>query len=152
MSREFHGVLGLILVFGALVVGLASILDQSVVTGIVYLAILLASMPIMVYAVCSKCSCRLDGCGHVFPGKLTRLLPSREQGRYTRLDLAGLIIPLTVLLVFPQWWLWGHIVLAVAFWLLVVLGIIEIRLYVCPKCTNADCPLCTLSSDSQGQR
>jgi hypothetical protein len=152
MSREFHGVLGLILVLGALVVGLASILGQSVVVGTIYLAMLLAATPIMVYAFCSKCPCRLDGCGHVFPGKLTRLLPSRTPGRYTGLDLAGLILLLVLLLAFPQGWLWGNIVLAVVFWVLVVLGIIEIRLYVCPQCTNADCPLCTSSSDSQGQR
>lgn len=147
MNRQVHGVLSLSLVLGALVVGLVSIFDESVAIGAVYAAIIVVSMPTIVYSFCSKCPCRSDSCGHVFPGKLTRLLPSRKQGSYTSLDIAGLAVPFLVLVAFPQWWLWGNTVLFAVFWALLVVGIVEVRLCVCPKCDNQDCPLCAQSKE-----
>jgi|GEM_PF-254574 len=143
MNRRFHGVFSLLLVFGALIIGLVSVFHESVAMGVVYLVIILVSLPTIVYAFCSKCTCRLDSCGHVLPGPLTRWLPQRKQGDYTRLDFAGLLVPFLVLAAFPQWWLWKSMVLFAVFWVLFLLGLVEIRRCVCPDCTNKRCPLCT---------
>ena len=142
MDRRFHGVFSLLLVFGALIIGLVSVFHESVVMGVVYLVIVLVSLPTIVYAFCSKCTCRLDSCGHVLPGPLTPWLPQRKQGDYTRLDFAGLLVPFLVLAAFPQWWLWKSMVLFAVFWVLFLLGLVEIRRCVCPDCTNKRCPLC----------
>jgi TM2 domain-containing membrane protein YozV len=52
MNRQFHGVLSLLLVFGALIAGLVSMFRESVAMGIVYLVIILVSVPTIVYAYC----------------------------------------------------------------------------------------------------
>ena len=145
MNRQFHGVLSLLLVLGALIAGLVSVFHESVGMGVVYLVIILVSLPTIVYAYCSKCTCRMDSCGHVLPGLLKRLLPQRKQVSYTHLDFAGLLVPFLVMIAFPQWWLWKGMVLFAVFWVLFLLGLVEIRRYVCPDCTNKRCPLCTHS-------
>jgi hypothetical protein len=142
MNREFHGVMSLLLVFAAVIIGVAAVFKASPPMGLLNILIILVSLPIIIYSFCSKCACRLDSCGHVLPGKLTRFLPAREPGPYTPRDIAGLLIPFVIIIGFPQWWLWGEKVLSAVFWILILAGIVEIRLAVCPACTNRECPFC----------
>ena len=143
MNRRFHGVLSLSLLFGALIVGLVSVFHGSVAMGAVYTAIIPLSLLAITYSFCGKCSCRRDSCGHVFPAKLSRLLPPRTDSNYTQLDYAGVVLAFVLLVGFPQWWLWGNKVLFAVFWALIVVSLVEIRLFVCKGCNNEKCALCT---------
>jgi hypothetical protein len=144
MKNKFHGVFSLLLISGAVSIGLVSILINSVAFGIVYMALILVCNLIVLYAYCAKCECREDDCRHIFPGKIASLLPSREPGAYTFFDYAGVAVPMAVLLGFPQYWLLGKKSLFVLFWVLVAFGLIEILLYVCRGCGNKACPMCRI--------
>jgi hypothetical protein len=145
VKRQFHGVVSLLLVFGSLLAGLAAVLRESAAMGIVYVVIIFISLPAILYSFCSKCPCRLDSCGHVFPGMLARLFPPRKEGRYTPSDIAGVVVPFLFLIGFPQWWLMENKVLLAVFWVPAVIGVLEIRPYVCPGCGNEMCPMCVRS-------
>lgn len=142
MKREFHGVLSLLLVLAAVIIGAAAVFKASPPMGLLNILIILVSLPIIIYSYCSKCACRLDQCGHVLPGKLTRFLPARQPGPYTLLDIAGLLVPFGIIIGFPQWWLWADKVPAAVFWILILAAVFEIRVAVCPACANRECPLC----------
>jgi len=141
-NNKFHGFLSLLFILTSLILATVSIVDKSFTIGAVYITIILVSFPTIVYSFCSKCPCRIDSCGHVLPGKLTLLLPSRNQNSYRSLDFIGVIAPFLLLIGIPQWWLLNNTVLLILFWILVILAVIEIRRYVCPRCTNRNCPLC----------
>ena len=143
MNRRSHGVLSLSLLFGALVVGLVSVFHESAAMGAVYAVIIPLALLTITYSYCGKCSCRLDSCGHVFPARLSRLLPPRTDTNYTYLDLAGVVLPFALLVGFPQWWLFENKVLFAVFWALIVIGLLEIRLFVCRGCSNEKCALRT---------
>ena len=139
MNNKFHGVFSLILIFFSIVIGLLFILNKSLPLGLLYIAIIFISPVIVVYSFCSKCICRWDSCGHIFPGKLSKLLPSRKQNNYTMLDILGAAISLTVLIIFPQFWLWENKIFLIIFWLLLFIALAEIRLFVCRNCNNEKC-------------
>ena len=140
MNSISHGVFSLSLIFFSIIIGLLSILSESLPMGLLYVAIILIFPLIVVYSFCSKCMCRLDFCGHILPGKLTKLLPPRKQNNYTVVDIIGVVAPLTVLLVFPPFWLWKTKILFIIFWLLFLIALAEIKLFVCRKCKNEKCP------------
>ena len=140
MYNKFHGVFSLILIFFSIVIGLLIIMNKSLPMGLLYIAIIFISPVIVVYSFCSKCICRLDSCGHIFPGKLSKLLPSRKQNNYTMLDILGAAVSLTVLIIFPQVWLWENKNFLIIFWLLLFIALAEIMLFVCRNCNNEKCP------------
>ena len=140
MNDKFHGVFSLILIFFSIVIGLLFIMNKSLPMGLLYIAIIFISPMIVVYSFCSKCICRLDSCGHIFPGKLSKLLPSRKQNNYTMLDILGAAVSLTVLIIFPQFWLWENKIFLIIFWLLLFIALVEIMLFVCRNCNNEKCP------------
>ena len=139
MNNRFHGVSSLSLIFLSILIGLLAILGESFLMGLVYIAAILISIPIVIYSYCSKCICRLDSCGHIFPGKLSKWLPSRKQSNYTFWDILGVILPLIVLFVFPQFWLWKTKILLFVFWVLFIIAFAEIKLFVCKECKNEKC-------------
>jgi len=141
MDRNFHGVFSLVLVYAAVIIALIYLLDLSAALGSVYLAIVVISNPIVLYAYCAKCVCRKEACGHVFPGKLTRLLPERKQGPYTFGDYFWTCVSLMALLGFPQVWLWQNRILFVSYWILLLVGLAEILFLVCRACGNENCPV-----------
>ncbi len=141
MANRLHGVLSLFWIFFSLIIGLLSIIDESLAMGMLYIAIVAFSFLTVVYSFCSKCTCRLDSCAHILPGKLTKLLPERKQTHYTFWDALGILIPLAVMLAFPQFWLWKNKILLIIFWLFFLIAIIEIKLSVCKACKNEGCPL-----------
>lgn len=141
MCGTRHGVVSLVLIVAAHAVGLIGIATASITAAVAYLAAVAAAVPVILFAYCAKCPERLTGCRHVIPGPLTRYLPSRQTGPYTVLDYAGLVLPLALLVGAPQPFLWQRPVLLIAFWSLAVVGVLEIRLYVCAGCRNRFCPL-----------
>jgi len=56
------------------------------------------------------------------------------------LDILGAAVPLTVLIIFPQFWLWENKIFLIIFWLLVFIALVEIRLFDCRNCNNEKCP------------
>lgn len=142
MNRKFHGLLSLALFMIAVLIGLFFLMNRTLFWGLTYAVILIVSPLVIVYSFCSKCLCRFDECGHVFPGKLSQRLPLRKQGSYTFWDYTGVMVPFLALLLFPQIWLWQNKVVWFIFWLLIIIAIFEIRLFVCLKCRNVECPLC----------
>ncbi len=83
MNNRFHGVFSLSLIFFSIIIALLAILSESLLMGLLYVAIILISPSIIFYFFCSKCACRLDSCGHIFPSKLSKLLLPRKQSNYT---------------------------------------------------------------------
>ncbi len=144
MAQRFHGVSSLILIFLAVAVAWVYLLNLSSTGGLVYLSIIIVTTPVILFGYCAKCTCRENACSHVFPGKLTRWLPSRNQGPYTFGDYFWTGISLIALLGFPQIWLWQSKSAFIAFWILLVVGLAEILLLVCPRCKNENCPNCKL--------
>lgn len=126
----------------ALLIGEVAVMQASPRMGILYLALLIGGGALVLWAYCAKCPCRSEACGHVLPGLLTRLLPSRKPGPYTwyNFTLTGLL--LLTLVSFPQPWLWQQPPLAWAFWGLLATAMVEILLFVCPRCANPYCPNC----------
>ena len=141
MKQRFHGVFSLVLISIAVIIALINMQRHSVNLGLAYLLIILFSTPIVLFSYCAKCTCRDGACGHVFPGMLTRLLPERKQGPYTKGDYFWTAISLIALLGFPQFWLWQSKTLFVVYWMLLLLGLTEILFMVCRACNNQNCPV-----------
>ena len=108
MKSKFHGVFSLMMIYAAVFLALIGLLDQSglIIGG--YILILIVAPLLIVYSYCSKCVCREDACGHVFPGMLTKILPERKQGPYSIVDMAGTALSLGLLFGYPQFWLWQN--------------------------------------------
>ena len=141
MKNRFHGLFTLSLLGGACAVGLAAILLESPILGLLYFALVCAAFLTIVHCFCGKCLCRLDACGCLFPGKLSRHLPERKGTSYTHWDIGAVFISLTAIAVFPQYWLFKRSVFLLAFWLLFLGAHAEIILFVCPRCGNERCPM-----------
>ena len=144
MKGNFHGVFSLLLIFAAVLIALSYMLWISPGWGFIYLSIIIIANPIVLFAYCAKCLCRNDACSHVFPGKLTRLLPARIQGPYSFKDYFWTSLSLAALLGFPQIWLWHSAVLFFGYWLLLLLALVDILFFVCRRCRNENCPMCSI--------
>ena len=144
MANKFHGVFSLILISAAVVMALVYLFGVALGWGLIYLGIVVLANPLVLYSYCSKCLCRDDACSHVLPGKLARLLPLRESGPYTLMDYLGTALPLIALIGFPQFWLWQNRTALIFFWIMIVIGLIEILIFVCRDCSNTNCLNCKL--------
>jgi hypothetical protein len=142
MKGKFHGVFSLVLITVSMIVGIIALFEQSTALGGIYILIILISQPVILYAFCSKCPCREDSCRHVFPGKLTKIFPGREENAYTGWDLFWTSLALAVLFLFPQYWLWKNKILLILFWIPSVVAVLEILNFVCRGCKNFHCPNC----------
>jgi len=144
MKINLHGIFSLILVLASVVIALLYMLSLSPVLGLAYLVVIIITNPIVLYVYCAKCLCREEACSHVFPGKLTRLLPARKQGPYTFADYFWTALSLLALFGFPIAWLWQSKMLFFVYWLLLLIGLTEILFLVCRNCRNENCPMCSI--------
>lgn len=127
------GIMGVAAIFAAL-----AMFATSWLLGVVYLAICAFTPQAIVYGFCAKCPNK-EQCGHVFPGKAAmRML--RPAGAYTPFELGGLGVAAILLFGFPQVWLWRYPALFWAFWGLLIVAGVMIRLAMCPVCGNVYCP------------
>lgn len=147
MNNKFHGVLSLLLILASVFIAIVYMLSKSTNWGLVYLGIVVLANPMVLYSYCAKCRCREDACSHVIPGRLTRLLPTRKAGPYSFMDYLGTALPLVALFGFPQVWLWQNKALFIAYWSLLLTGLIEIWFRVCRTCSNTNCPNCKLGAE-----
>jgi hypothetical protein len=140
LNARFHGVVSIGLVLVAVIIAVATGFQLSAVLGLVYLlGCALAPLGI-VYAFCAKCPCRTH-CAHVIFGKLAVALTNRRPGPYSPAEIAVVGLALLWLLGLPQIWLWRSLGWFVAFWVLNVVAVLQIRLVVCRGCGNVYCPM-----------
>lgn len=140
--NRFHGMCSLILIAISIAIGVIAIWFVSIVPAMIYMALTIAAFGCVLYFYCLKCTCRLDSCGHVLPGKLTTLFPPRPPGKYSAFDMAATSVAMVVIVLFPQYWLWKYKPLFFIFWTLLVIGVIDILFYVCKDCDNELCLIC----------
>ena len=145
MKDNFHGVFSWLLILASIVIALFYMLNESAGWGIIYLGIIILANPTVLYVYCAKCLCKDDACSHVYPGKLTRLLPERKQGPYTFMDYLWTALSLIAVFGFPLIWLWRSTVFYFGYWLLLLLGLAEILFFVCRTCRNKNCLMCSTS-------
>ena len=148
MKQPFHGVLSLLIFVVAVAIALTTLWNQSIWLGLFYLAITGLSSCGILFAYCGKCSVRLDNCSHVFPGRLTRVLPQRKQGPYSFGDITATGLFFVVIVVFPQYWLLQNMTAMILFWLLVIFALVEILVFVCRQCENSGCLICPNKMDT----
>ncbi|KUO53158.1 MAG: hypothetical protein APF76_03705 [Desulfitibacter sp. BRH_c19] len=139
--RRLHGVWSLVLILVAILIGAVSIAQSSRITALTYFVLCTVLFFIIVYAFCSKCPCRRNSCGHILPGKVTKLLPERSEEPYMIGDYIGVLLPLLFIVGFPQFWLIGRLQLMVIFWVLIIVSGVEITFKVCKGCGNRACPM-----------
>ena len=140
--NRFHGIFSVILAGIALTIGVVAITRTNIPMGVFDLILILAMFLIIIYSYCCKCPCREDRCGHVIFGKITKMLPRRNQGKYLLTDILSVAGALMIIITFPQFWLFKHRVLFISFWTLLIIAGVEIRFYVCTSCKNNQCTLC----------
>ncbi len=140
--NRFHGVTSLFLICASIGIVFFGIYRFSSGFAWAYALVVGAGMVLLLFSYCAKCPCRDGKCSHVLPGLATRLLPKRKTASYTTIDYTGLIIPLTVIFLYPQYWLIKTPSLLAAFWIIAAVAIIEISTCICTKCENTNCPLC----------
>lgn len=140
MNRTTHGILALLILAAAALTATAAILASSVVFAALYVVGIFLSSLVLIYSFCMKCPCRDSGCGHVIPGRITRVFPPREQGPYTFRDKTGVVVPIVFFIVFPQYWLLTQPLYMYIFVALCLIAAADVQFVVCRECTNCCCP------------
>jgi hypothetical protein len=140
MNRQTHGILSLLIMFGAVLTATFAIVQSSVVWTVIYLIGILLSCLVIIYSFCTKCPCRKTGCGHIIPGILTRFFSPRPEVPYTFMDKTGVVVPLVFMVVFPQYWLLAQPGYSILFAVLCLIAAADIQFFVCKGCTNCFCP------------
>jgi len=140
MSAKRYGFIGLLMLIAAVLTGLSATLLYSVTAAAIYLVGSIAVFLIFVYAYCAKCPVR-DDCTHLLQGRLTRLMPGRTTGAYSRSDLLGLVVFFGFVALFPQVWLIRTPVLMLVFWILFLGNLVITHYGCCRGCGNISCLL-----------
>ena len=100
------------------------------------------SFLIVIYSYCTKCKCHEKNCAHLIVGPIAKFMPKREMNKYTIMDYIGVFIPILLIILIPQYWLFKSIILLFLFWILLIVAFIEIIGFVCKTCGNDNCLLC----------
>ncbi len=112
---------------------------ESFLLAAVYCLVLVLALVAVLLAFCSKCTCK-NRCGHVIPGKIARFI-HRQAGPYSAFELAIVAVAFLLIVGLPQFFLWGRSFLLIGFWVLVAIALLEIRLAICTRCENRNCPV-----------
>jgi hypothetical protein len=140
MSKKTYGIIGLVMLIAAVLVGLSGILPYSFTAAGIYLVGSIAVFLIFVYAFCAKCPVR-DNCTHILQGMVTHLMPGRTTGAYSRRDLLGTVVFFGFVALFPQYWLIRNPVLMLVFWILFLGNLVITHFMCCKGCGNIYCLL-----------
>jgi hypothetical protein len=139
MKKQYYGITSFGLFSAAIVLAVVATFLISWRLGFVYLAICVMSLLTMLYMYCAKCPCRTH-CGHVIPGKIVVVFKDRPSEPYTPVEMVFTIVAMLFLIGLPQVWLWEYIWLFIAFWVMIVLAVIQMKTVVCRACDNIYCP------------
>jgi hypothetical protein len=141
MNRYQHGVASMLLFGIAVAIGAWAIALASTGIAAAYLLLTGVLFLVVLWGFCTKCPHKGTRCAHVAPGILAAMLPPRREGPYTTPEYAGVAVALLFMILFPQPWLAGHLVLLLLFWGCVLFAVAEIRTSVCRGCANIYCPV-----------
>jgi hypothetical protein len=139
-----HGIISMILFFAAITLGIIAMSSESILCTIFYLVFLLIGFISVIFSYCTKCAGRFH-CGHIIIGKIAQRFPRRKQTQYTKWDYIGVIIPLLIILLFPQPFLFKIKWMFIFFWILTIIAVFQIKLFVCTKCKNSQCFSCKMN-------
>jgi hypothetical protein len=140
--KKFNGISSIIFFGISLLIGLYTIMQNTVDLAIGYVIIMLIAVLLIPYVYCTKCPCRRTNCAHIIPGLITRFMPDRDSEPYTVIDLAIVLILMGLLILLPQFWLYNNILLFSIFWILSITAGLQILFFVCKTCDNTKCILC----------
>lgn len=137
------GVFSLLTIGAALGLGFGFMIYMSVLAAIIYLVVILAGGYLILMSYCRKCPhCNNNTCRHYFPGKIAKRLPYKKTGKYTVMEISTVIVSVLILFAVPLFFLAESLVIMIVYLLLWGLGVLMVRLRVCPGCLNRWCPIC----------
>ncbi|MFH1194989.1 MAG: hypothetical protein V1720_04720 [bacterium] len=140
MKINFHGLFSLLLVVIAIALSIFVLFNASLIFGACYLIFCLIGGVMILRVFCAKCPGR-NNCGHFFPGIITaKLFPGISPKPFTKKELLLLSLIIIVMISIPQNLLFQRIELFAAYWMILIVAGIEIKLTVCTKCKNEFCP------------
>ena len=144
MTRQivFHGWLSLSMLASVVAIGFSAIVTHSPAFAAGYALVVVAGTVVVLVAFCAKCPCWDAACRHIIFGPLASLLTRRTEGKHSLSDILFTTVALVAIVVYPQMWLVRSTGLSIAFWLLSVILLIEIRRNVCRRCDNRHCHFC----------
>lgn len=150
MSYKVPGILSLVLAVIALAIGALQLFSVSLILGLAYTISLPFLLLVVLYGYCRKCPhVRDHSCRHVVLGWIViKIFKTKEPASYTPIETVLATLPLLVLFLFPQYWLFQNLRLFIAFWVVSALTVLSIGLKVCPTCKNAFCFFCPNKSTS----
>lgn len=142
VKLKTHGTISISIIFTALIIGFLSIFEYSLPFSILYVGAILLFLFLVGFIYCSKCLSR-DNCNHLFMGSLSKLISPYKKGKYTKFDIiVGVVLPMLIIYILPQFWLYKNIYYMVSFWVLTLIGLIDVVIVVCVNCSNTKCMLC----------
>ncbi|HEX3046223.1 MAG TPA: hypothetical protein VHY08_15815 [Bacillota bacterium] len=144
MKDRLHGVLSISFVLISFVLANVKLYFVSPILGVGYTILIFAALLIILGVFCRKCPHLIDNtCRHVFVGWIVvKLFTRKEPGRYTQFELLATNIPLILVILLPQYWLFQDLRFFIAFWVLTIVYILEIGFFVCKGCRNVYCEFC----------
>ena len=143
---KFHGIMSILLILTAFILGWFQIFIASFAFGLIYIGLFLLTNFFIYILYCSKCPADIKTCPHVFQGALKLIFPVKKEGDYTKFDYGLIILGFLAIVLFPQYWLKNNLILLIVFWIIIVFALFQIRAFVCIECCNKKCRLCSNSS------
>jgi hypothetical protein len=139
LVTQIHGLLSIVLIATGCGIGVLAISRESLFLAAGYCLVAVLALGAILLAFCSKCTCK-EHCGHVILGKLARHI-HRPAGPYSAMELAIVAASFLLIIGLPQFFLWKQSLLLIGFWALVAFALLEIRLVICTRCENRNCPV-----------
>ncbi len=142
MKNRITGLLAILLPISVMIIADIILFSVSIWLGIVYAVLLPLSFINIFYFFCRKCPHAAEGmCIHIFPGIITsKLFGVSKPAPYSKKEVTCLI-PLGILALLPQYWLFQHLPLFIIFWIVMGISFAVIRLSLCKICRNINCPV-----------
>lgn len=149
MNYKISGVSSFLLLFIALGISSYVLFAFSIMLGIVYVVAIPIALLVTFYHYCRKCPhLNNNTCRHVFVGPIVlKLFMQVSPSKYTVREIIFALLPLTAIIIFPQYWLIKNIKLFIAHWVIMVFAVAIVRVGVCTKCKNLNCLLCSSNKD-----
>lgn len=142
INRDLYGITSLIFILTAILLADIYLFENKVVWGFIYSLFILISNFFIIYVFCRKCPCKRE-CRHIIPGRLAQAFKVKPDGPYSIFEKISIGILLLILAGLPQIWIWKSTDIFFAFWILIIIGLTQIRTVVCKGCKNSFCPINT---------
>lgn len=141
MHYKVPGLTSILIALAALILAAWRLFAVSLWLGAGFTLAAIAGGLIMLRTYCRKCPHLARGtCRHVLPGWIVgNLFHPRPPGPYSFRELLIAFFPVVMIMAFPQYWLFQHKAVFFAFWGLMAVAVVIVRMGVCPVCENGHC-------------